>query len=171
MKKIVIVNGSPRLEGNCGYLCSQFAHAALQNGQNEVTRINLAEKNYRYYSDPLPEDDFDSTANLLEDADIIVLATPLFFYSMSGQLKVFIDRLLPYFSRLKNKEFYFILTAATPKKTMVSAIDSLTAFTDSLPDAKVMGVFCADNLKGHGDLRNHPVSDEIIQAVYASGNR
>lgn len=164
----MIVNGSPRLEGNCGYLCSQFAHAAADH---EITRLNLADKNYGYYSDPLPEDDFEAAANLLQEADIIVMATPLFFYNMSGQLKVFIDRLLPYFTRLKNKKFYFILTAATPKDTMEPAIDSLSAFTDSLPGAAVEKIFCADNLSHRENVSSHPIVEEIIQEAHMLGNR
>lgn len=45
-------------------------------------------------------------------ADVIVLATSVYFYSMAGQLKVFIDRCVPRYTEMANKEFYFILTAA-----------------------------------------------------------
>lgn len=168
MKKIVLVNGSPRTQGSCAYLCSEFAHAA---SDHEITRLNLADRNYGYYSDPLPDDDFEAAANLLEAADIIVLATPLFFYNMSGQMKVFMDRLLPYFSRLKDKKFYFILTAATPQDTMEPAIDSMTAFTDSLPGAKVEKVFCAANLRHRAEVASHPVVQEIIDEAHMIGNR
>ena len=43
------------------------------------------------------------------DADVIVLATPVYFYSMAGQLKVFIDRCVPRYTEMANKEFYLFL--------------------------------------------------------------
>ena len=54
------------------------------------------------------------------DADVIVLATPVYFYSMAGQLKVFIDRCVPRYTEMANKEFYFILTAADTNEKMLN---------------------------------------------------
>lgn len=40
-------------------------------------------------------------------ADVIVLATPVYFYSMDGQMKTFIDRTVPRYTEINNKDFYF----------------------------------------------------------------
>lgn len=161
MKKIVIVNSSPRRQGNCETLCDIFAHEVLTNGHCEVGRINLNDKAFGYYGEEQADDGFESVVNELAQADTIVLATPLYFYNMSGQLKVFIDRLLPYFPRLADKDFYFILTAATPKQSMELAADSLTAFTDSLPGACVKEIFYCPNVSRKGEAANHEVAELI----------
>lgn len=72
-------------------------------------------------------------ANLLAKmiaADVIVLATPVYFYSMSGQMKTMIDRTLPCYTAIKNKDFYLIATAAAGAESMERAIESLRGFTD-----------------------------------------
>lgn len=163
MKKIVIINSSPRKNGNCDLLCTEFGRAAVMNGENEVVRIDLMEKDYDYYGEELPEDDMASVAHALMDSNVIVLATPLYFYNMSGQLKVFMDRLLPYFLDIQDKDFYFFLTAATPKAAMESAVDSLYGFTDSLPGANVKGVVYGYSVSGKGDILSHPAMREVLK--------
>lgn len=58
-------------------------------------------------------------------ADVIVLATPVYFYSLSGQLKTLIDRTLPQYTQISNKDFYFMATAAAGKKSMERTMDAL----------------------------------------------
>ena len=58
-------------------------------------------------------------------ADVIVLATPVYFYAMSGQMKTMIDRTLPCYREIIDKEFYFIVTAADKKASMERAMDGL----------------------------------------------
>ena len=41
------------------------------------------------------------------DADVIVLASPVYFYSIDAQMKAFIDRTLARWTEVKNKEFYY----------------------------------------------------------------
>lgn len=45
-------------------------------------------------------------------ADVIVMATPVYFYAMSAQMKTLIDRCCGDYTRMENKEFYFIATTA-----------------------------------------------------------
>lgn len=46
------------------------------------------------------------------DADVIVLATPVYFYTMDAQMKTLIDRTVPRYTEIQNKDFYFIVAAA-----------------------------------------------------------
>lgn len=45
-------------------------------------------------------------------ADVIVMATPVYFYSMNGQMKTLIDRTVPRYEEISGKDFYFIVAAA-----------------------------------------------------------
>jgi multimeric flavodoxin WrbA len=49
-------------------------------------------------------------------ADVIVMATPVYFYIMGAQMKTLIDHTCARYTEIKNKEFCFILTAADNSK-------------------------------------------------------
>ena len=52
-------------------------------------------------------------------ADVIVMATPVYFYTMSAQMKTLIDRCCARYLEIKNKEFYFIIAAAEESVPMM----------------------------------------------------
>lgn len=94
---------------------------------------------------------------------MIVLATPVYFYSMAGQVKTLIDRCLSCGSRLAGKEFYFIATAADGKSEMERTIDGLRGFTDCLPNAKVRGIIYGAGAWQLGDIEGSAAMEEAYQ--------
>jgi multimeric flavodoxin WrbA len=163
MKKIMIINASPHRHGNCDLLCSEFGRGALTNGDNEVIRIDLLDKKYDYYGEAQADDGFNQAAHQMMDSNVIVMATPVYFYNMSGQLKVFLDRLLPYSSQIHDKDFYFILTSAFGKKAMEPAAETLYGFTDSLADSEIRGIVYGYGVGHPGDVLNHPAMREVYE--------
>lgn len=102
-KKIVILNGSPRKYGNTAALVFTFAKGAKEAG-NQVTEFFLDQMNINgckgcFGGSKNPEhpcvqrDDMDQIYPAYKTPDIIVLATPLYYWSISGQLKCAFDRL------------------------------------------------------------------------------
>ena len=102
-KKIVILNGSPRKTGNTSELAKAFAQGAESAG-NEVTVFYLGSMNINgcrgcfggHSSKECPcvqKDDMAQIYPAVKAADIIVMASPLYYWSISGQLKTVIDRL------------------------------------------------------------------------------
>ncbi len=102
-KKIVILNGSPRKNGNTSALIEKFTTGAEENG-NTVTEFFLNDMNINGCrgcfgggknpdSPCVQKDDMDKIYPLYKEADIIVLASPLYYWSISGQLKCAFDRL------------------------------------------------------------------------------
>ena len=84
-------------------------------------------------------------------ADIIVLASPIYFYSITGQIKTLIDRSYAKFNLLSNKKFYFILSCAAPyeepyKDDLDIAINSFRGFIKCLPNAIEKGIIIGDNM-------------------------
>ncbi len=105
---ILVVNGSPRKNGNSELLCKEFARGALEAG-NRVDEVYLREKTvmpcracYACFStgECVQKDDMAEILEKTQNADILVWATPTYFLTMSGQLKTMIDRLLPKWSGL-----------------------------------------------------------------------
>lgn len=102
-KKIIILNGSPRNNGNTSALTAEFARGARESG-NIVTEFHLNTMNIHGClgcccggKDPaspcVQKDDMDNIYPLYKEADIVVLATPLYYWTISGQLKTAFDRL------------------------------------------------------------------------------
>lgn len=101
-KKVVVVCGSPRIGGNSEILADAFIRGAKDAGHN-VKKIRLAEKKVlpclgcSYCSDNnLPcilEDDMNSLYPEILGADVIVMASPVYYFGFTAQLKAFIDRL------------------------------------------------------------------------------
>ena len=102
-KNIVILNGSPRKNGNTSALTAEFARGAAENG-NSVTEFNLNAMNIHGClgcccggknpeSPCVQKDDMDKIYTAYKAADIVVLATPLYYWTVSGQLKTAFDRL------------------------------------------------------------------------------
>lgn len=102
-KKVLILNGSPRAKGNTASLIASFTEGAKTAG-HEVTCFNVHQMNINpciscYCGGKNPEhpctqkDDMEKIYPAYIEADIICLASPLYYWSISGELKCTIDRL------------------------------------------------------------------------------
>lgn len=100
----------------------------------------------------------------LIDADIIVLATPVYFYSMCAQMKIFIDRCFPRYSEIKNKAFYLIVTAADPQHSaMEETLAGLRGYLRCLPGAQEKEVIYGTGAWDKGDILRHPAYEKAYQ--------
>ena len=102
-KKIVILNGSPRAKGNTAELIKSFTEGAESVG-NTVTCFDLQKMDIHPClgccgggknpdSPCVQKDDMDKIYPAYKEADMIVLASPLYYWTISGQLKCAFDRL------------------------------------------------------------------------------
>lgn len=102
-KKIVILNGSPRKNGNTSELVKAFTEGAESAG-NTVTEFFLDKMNINgckgcfggHSNKECPcvqQDDMNEIYPVVKECDVIVLATPLYYWNMSGQIRTAIDRL------------------------------------------------------------------------------
>jgi Multimeric flavodoxin WrbA len=90
------------------------------------------------------------------DAEIILMATPLYFYAMSAQLKTLIDRCCGYYTKMQNKEFYFIVTAAEDdEKQAYRAVENLKGFLDCLENPIVKGISYGLNVWHAGEIKGN----------------
>ena len=145
--KILVLTGSPRKNGNSNTLATQFIRGAKEAG-HEVIRFDAAASNVHpciacnscgMDGPCVQKDDMAAILDKMVQADVLVLATPVYFYSMDGQLKTLIDRTLPRYTEIRDKEVYFIATAAAGKGAMERTMDAMRGFTDCLPGAQVKG--------------------------------
>lgn len=167
-----MISGSPRIDGNSDVLCDQFIKGAKQAG-HETDKINLSKKKlspcfacYSCRNDGvcIQKDDMAEILEKLVSADIIVLSTPVYFYSMDAQMKMFIDRCIPRYREIKNKDFYFIITAADPQHEAIDGtMEGFRGYTRCLPGAKEKGIIYGTGAWEKGDILGLPVMQEAYE--------
>ena len=173
-KKVLILSGSPRKGGNSDILCDQFMKGAEESG-NEVEKIRVAEKNIGYcracYACRgtgvcIIKDDVADILQKMIDADVLVLASPVYFYSIDAQLKALIDRTVARWTEVRNKEFYYIMTAAdTEKSSMETTLACFRGYADCVTGAKEMGVLYGTGVYEKGEIKD----TKSMTAAYEMG--
>lgn len=173
MKHVLIISASPRKNGNSDILCDRFAQGAEEKG-HKTEKLFLASKNIGYCmgcgvcNSTHQCVQMDDTAEILDkmvSADVIVLATPVYFYSMAGQMKTFIDRTVPRYTEIKNKDFYFIMTAAdTEKSNLTRTMEGFRGFTeDCLYGTKEAGIIYGTGAWQAGEIKSLGAYDEAYE--------
>lgn len=173
-KKVLILSGSPRKGGNSDILCDEFAKGARES-RHEVEKIRVAEKNIGYCvgcyacknsGECAIKDDMSEVLQKMIDADVLVLASPVYFYSIDAQLKAVIDRTVARWLEVKNKEFYYIVTMADED---ISSADTTLAcfrgYADCVSGAKEMGVIIGNGVYEKGEIWD----TEAIDKAYNMG--
>lgn len=96
--------------------------------------------------------------------DVIVMATPVYFYAMDAQMKILIDRVVARYTEIRNKEFYFIVTAAdTSKAAMERTIEGFRGFTDGLSGVKEKGILYGTGVWHKGEVQGKKVMKEAYE--------
>lgn len=171
-KKVLILAGSPRANGNSDILCDQFAKGAIEAG-HEVEKIRVAEKDVAcclacYACEGAGtcvfEDDMAGILQKMIDCDVMVLASPVYFYSISAQLKAVIDRSVARWTEVKDKEFYYIATAAEAENAAAeTTLACFRGYADCVEGAKEMGVIYGVGAYEKGEIRNSPAMAEAYE--------
>lgn len=173
MKNILILSGSPRKGGNSDILCDEFIRGALES-RNKVTKINVAEKKISpctgcYYCSEHNgvcafKDDMEDVLQQIIDCDVMVLASPVYFYSIDAQLKAVIDRTVARWTEVKDKEFYYIVTCADEEKESLSTtIACFRGYAECVEGAKEMGILYGTGVYEKGEVKNKPVMKEAYE--------
>lgn len=173
MKNVLILSSSPRRGGNSDTLCDEFMQGAIESG-HRVEKVFLRDKTIHpctgcgvcsQYKKPCPQkDDAAEIIGKMLAADVIVMATPVYFYAMSAQMKTLIDRCCGPYTEMKNKEFYFIATAAEDDNGIMDRIvANFMGFLDCLENPTVKGtLFCGGVARGRD--RREPDLEASIRA-------
>jgi multimeric flavodoxin WrbA len=162
-KKVIVLSSSPRRRGNSDLLCDQFTSGAKKAGHH-AEKIFLKDKKINYCTGcgtclnggkSCPQkDDMAEVLDKMVAADVIVMATPVYFYTMCAQMKTLIDRTCSRYTEINNKEFYFIITAAdNSKRAMERTIEEFRGFTSCLNGVKEIGIIYGTGAWNIGDIK------------------
>lgn len=170
MKNVLIISASPRRDGNSDILCQRFAQGAKEAGNN-VDYVFLGSKKINYCTGCgvcntthkcFQKDDMSELLDKMVNADVIVLSTPVYFYSMDAQLKTLIDRTVPRYTEISNKDFYYIMTAADTDEAMLErTVEAIRGFTeDCLDNANEAGIIYGIGAWQKGEIKDTAAYDE-----------
>lgn len=173
-KKVLILSGSPRIGGNSDILCDRFMAGALEAG-NDVEKISLRQKNVGFciacYACKktkrcFQKDDLNGILDKIIAADVIVMATPVYFYTMDAQMKALIDRTVARWLEIRDKEFYFIATAAdNDNASLERTFDGFSCFLDCFENVEEKGRIYGAGVYLPGEVRN----TEAFNQAYEMG--
>lgn len=170
-KKILILSGSPRKGGNSDVLCDEFARGAQEAG-HEVEKIRVADKKIGFCRACYAckdgkcaiQDDMGEVLQKMIDADVLVLASPVYFYSIDAQLKAVIDRSVARWLEVNDKEFYYIMTAADDTKdAMETTLACFRGYAACVKGAKEKGVVYGTGVYQKGEINDTPAMREAYE--------
>lgn len=172
-KKVLIISASPRKGGNSDTLCDEFIRGALESG-GETEKVFLRDRRIGYCTGCgacnsthtcVQNDDMAEILDKMVTADVIVMATPVYFYTMDAQMKTLIDRTVPRYTEIANKDFYFIVAAADTDQSMLRhTIEGFRGFTaDCLPNAHEKGVIYGSGAWQIGEIKNSPAMRQAYE--------
>lgn len=172
-KKILVLSSSPRKGGNSDLLCDQFMLGAKEAG-HQAEKIFLREKKINYCTGCgacinrsgkcTQKDDMAGVLEKMIAADAIVMATPVYFYTMCGQMKTLIDRTCAAYTEVSGKDMYFVMTAADGnKKALERTLEEFRGFTSCLSGAKEKGVIYGTGVWNIGDVKDKPAMNEAYE--------
>ena len=102
----------------------------------------------------------------MQAADVIVMASPVYFYSIDAQMKALIDRCVARWTDMPNKEFYYIMAAAEDSDTVMDCtLQCFRGFAACLEGAREMGVIEAKGVYEAGTVRE----TKFMQQAYEMG--
>ena len=169
-KKILIVSTSPRKNSNSEALALAFADGAKEAG-HEVDFISLRGKTVNFCRGCFVcqeklrcviRDDADEICQKALTADVLVFATPIYYYEMSGQLKTLLDRLNPLFPSDYAFQDIYLMTAAAEAEDSVPerAVSGVEGWVECFERARLAGTVFMGGVTEAGENPEHPALKE-----------
>lgn len=164
MKKVLIISTSLRTNSNSDILAKECERGARDAGL-DVEYVSLKGKEIKYCIGCLScqkankcvlDDDVADIMAKVKEAEVIVYATPIYYYEMCGQMKTLLDRLNPlYTSDYKFRDIYMIATAADDSDTTFDkAYSGLQGWVDCFDKARLKGKVVAGGVDEAGSVNN-----------------
>lgn len=173
-KRVLILSSSPRRGGNSDRLCDEFLRGAAEAG-HDAEKIFLRDRTIGYCTGcgacsrdgkPCPQrDDAAEIIDKMVRADVIAMATPVYFYTMAAQMKTLIDRCCARYTEISGKEFYLLLTAAEEEREkMLRTADTFQGFFDCLEEPYLRATVFGTGVWHAGEIAGHPALREAYEA-------
>ena len=136
MEKILFVNSSPNRDGNT----YRIGEELLKDKEHDV--LQMADYRISQYGQVFEDDEMKEVLKEMDKYDILVIGSPVYWYTVGGMLKTFIDRLymLPEAEALRGKKLYLFAQGSAPNQDTVKSIEFLSNRLSYLMGMELMGV-------------------------------
>lgn len=172
-KNILVISSSLREGSNSELLADQFISGAKDAG-HKVEKVCLRDKTIGFCLGCLAcqkkgtcviLDDANEITAKMQPADVIVFATPVYYYEMSGQMKTMLDRANPLYSMdYKFREVYLLATAADEDEQAVDgAKKGLIGWISCFTKAALAGTVFAGGVDKAGEIESHPALEKAYR--------
>lgn len=176
MKKVLIISTSLRSNANSEILAQEVEKGAKDAG-HEVEFVTLKDKEIKFCKGCLAcqklgkcviNDDANAITEKMRVADVIVWATPVYYYEMAGQMKTMIDRANSLFATGKNfSEVYVITTSADTSKGVVNTVlNGVNGWIACFDGVELKGYLEAGGLEGADEASNRK---DLLEQAYNLG--
>lgn len=176
MKNVLIISSSPRKNSNSEQLAKAFYNGAKEAGNN-VEFINLKDYNLGYCKacyvcektgKCFQNDGMNEIAEKLLKADVIAFVTPVYFYTMSAQLKVLIDRLVPYYTQVRADIYLFCTAWDSETKNLQLALESIRGCTrDCFEECEEKGALAVGGVNEAGAIEGREELKTAFEMGYS----
>lgn len=172
-KNIVVISTSLRKGGNSEMLADAFIRGAEEAG-NTVEKICLYDRKIGFCKGCLScqktrrciiQDDAGSINEKMKQADVLVFATPIYYYEMCGQMKTMLDRANPLFETdYAFREIYLLASAAdTDEHAVDGAVKGLSGWIACFPKAHLAGTVFCGGVNGVGEIKGNIMLEKAYQ--------
>lgn len=172
-KRVFIISSSPRKGGNSDALAEEFRKGAEKAG-HETEKICLYDKTIGFCRGCLScqktqrcsiHDDADEIAQKMLTADVLVFATPVYYYEMCGQLKTMLDRSNPlYAADYAFRDIYLLASAAEEERSaMDGAVHGLNGWIACFEKARLAGTVFGGGADAVGAIQGSPALREAYE--------
>lgn len=155
--KVLIVSTSLRTNSNSDILARECERGAIEAG-HDVEYVSLKGKSIQYcIGCCVLKDDVADIMEKVKEAEIIVYATPIYYYEMCGQMKTLLDRLNPlYNSDYAFRDIYMIATAVEDEESALEkAYNGFQGWVDCFEKAELKGIVTGAGIGDANDAINH----------------
>lgn len=172
MKKVIIISSSPRKGGNSEKLVHEFGRGAVDAG-HEVETIYLRKHPVapclgcyacQKTGHCIQKDEGEEIVRKMMASDVIVFATPVYFYGPSAQLKALIDRSVVVFPNITGKDYYYLMSMADTNEAMFEGtIKGLDGFLDCYDGSTLKGMVKAKGVYERGEIESTDYPEEAYK--------
>lgn len=170
VKNIVVITGSSRKNGNSTILAESFIKGAVEAG-HQIMRFDSAFREIRpcigcnkcFSKENMAcatQDDFNELAAFIMKSDIIVFATPLYWFVYPAKMKAVIDKFYSFLignrSETKNKETILLAVAGNEKMTIFDTLLQQHKVVMEANNWKELGQLLVPGVTAGGDIANKP---------------
>lgn len=163
MKKILVLTSSARVKGNTDLLAEEFIRGAQESG-NEVEKIQLSRASIkgclgcdgcrRNVGVCVQKDDAIDIMQKMLDADVVVFASPVYFYNVNAQMKLLWDRTYSQMQTWKNKTVYLLTAGGAPdEKYFEPIINAVKKYIGCFENITLGGFVLGIGLMGKGEVK------------------